>query len=369
MRFNLLLYLHPLIVLMVFSTSSVAQDCYESTIVSPSPFMGNNGEVFKLADGTLWKVKYEYEYLYEYYASVVICPNQGRLIIANKSLNVEFLADASDSQKNSSKQTGEWEIFEETSLEGSISGTVRQGRIFKTTSGNIYEVTEATLQLVLELQPIVTVLRNGDIYKLIVEGFDEPLICKCLNCSKSTTHLSLTKTQLEKLTIKAAEAALASLGFDPGSIDGIISSKTRSAVREFRESANLAATDRLDATTLRFIAMALTKKYSDKSEALKVAVYLKEAAENWPLSQLGKKSSASRVVTPKVVESYIISDFEGLTHGNIYELSNGQIWEQTEHWIWVWIWINPKVRIWNDGGIYRMKVVGIDHPVTVRRKK
>ena len=71
-------------------------------------------------------------------------------------------------------------MFEETNLEGSISGTVQQGRIFKTTSGSIYEVTGLTLQLVLELQPKVTVLRKGEIYKLIVEGFDEPLICKKL---------------------------------------------------------------------------------------------------------------------------------------------------------------------------------------------
>lgn len=74
-----------------------------------------------------------------------------------------------------------WEIFEETNLQGSVSGTVQRGRIFKTTSGNVYEVTGLTLQLVLELQPAVMVLRNGNTYKLIVEGFDEPLICRKMN--------------------------------------------------------------------------------------------------------------------------------------------------------------------------------------------
>ena len=162
------------------STSATAQDCYESSIVSPSPFMGNNGEIFKLADGSLWEVKYEYEYLYEYYPSVVICPSRGRLLIAKKSLNVQLVAAGPGSTKGSSSKAKEWEIFEETNLEGSISGTVQQGRIFKTTSGSIYEVTGLTLQLVLELQPKVTVLRNGEIYKLIVEGFDESLICRKL---------------------------------------------------------------------------------------------------------------------------------------------------------------------------------------------
>ena len=139
-----------------------------------------NEEIFRLADGSLWEVKYEYEYLYEYYPSVVICPSQGRLIIGEKSLNVELVTAAPSSKRAGPKKAEKWEVFEETNLEGSISGTVQQGRIFKTTSGSIYEVTGLTMQIVLELQPEVIVLRNGDVYKLIVEGFDEPLICRKL---------------------------------------------------------------------------------------------------------------------------------------------------------------------------------------------
>ncbi|HOI83435.1 MAG TPA: hypothetical protein PKW30_03910 [Campylobacterales bacterium] len=41
-----------------------AVDCYESSIMKPSPFMGNNGEVLQLADGSLWEVKNSYEYMY-----------------------------------------------------------------------------------------------------------------------------------------------------------------------------------------------------------------------------------------------------------------------------------------------------------------
>lgn len=172
--------LGTVVVFSLMSVSVVAQDCYETSIVSPTPFMGNNEEIFELADGSIWEVKYEYKYLYEYYPPVVICPNRGRLIIGEKSLNVAFVAASSGSSKNISPQGGAWEIFEETNLLGSISGTVQQGRIFKTISGSIYEVTGLTLQLVLELQPAVTVLRSGETYKLIVEGFDEPLICRKL---------------------------------------------------------------------------------------------------------------------------------------------------------------------------------------------
>lgn len=178
------IWLATLIVVLVAAGRASAQDCYQSSILSPSPFMGNNEEIFKLADGSLWEVKSEYEYLYEYYPSVIICPSRGKLIVGKKSLNVQLLSGAhkgASLPKGRSTQAGKWEIVEETNLQGSISGTVQQGRIFKTTSGNVYEVAGLTFQLVLEIQPEVMVLRNGETYKLIVRGFDEPLICRKLN--------------------------------------------------------------------------------------------------------------------------------------------------------------------------------------------
>jgi hypothetical protein len=168
------LKLLALMILLLLSRGSIAGGCYDSSISSPTPFMGNNGEVFKLVDGSVWEVKFEYEYMYEYYPSVVVCPDRGKLFIDNKSLNVQLLSTARGSKNNSGNA---WGLFEETNLQGTISGMIQQGHIFRTTSGSIYEVTGLTLQLVLELQPAVTVLQNGNVYKLIVEGFDEPLIC------------------------------------------------------------------------------------------------------------------------------------------------------------------------------------------------
>ena len=68
------------------------QACYESSIMSPTPFMGNDGEIFRLDDGSVWEVKFEYEYLYEYYPEVVICPQNGILVVNGKSLNVVPIA-------------------------------------------------------------------------------------------------------------------------------------------------------------------------------------------------------------------------------------------------------------------------------------
>ena len=73
------------------NTRSTRGACYEASITKPSPFMGNDGEIFKLDDGSLWEVKYEYEYLYEYYPEVIICPSKGKLVIDGKSLDVEYV--------------------------------------------------------------------------------------------------------------------------------------------------------------------------------------------------------------------------------------------------------------------------------------
>ncbi len=118
------------------------------------------------------------------YPSVIICPSKGKLIIADKQLNVSQITSSKSpatATKKSYGNNGKWDIFEQTNLQGSISGTIQQGTIFKTTSGNIYEVAGLTMQLVLELQPETIVLKNGDMYKLIVKGFDEPLLCRKLN--------------------------------------------------------------------------------------------------------------------------------------------------------------------------------------------
>ena len=194
---------------------SSAQDCYSSTIRTPSPFMGNHDEIFTLADGSIWQVKNEYQYLYEYYPRVVVCPSRGKLTVGSKSLNVQRLSSSQqnvlpsarggDSTKTPTTTAvlGVWSVFENSNLQGSISGTVKQGHVFKTTSGNIYEVTGLTLQLVLELQPSVLVLRSGDTYKLIVDGFKEPLICRKLNttgkdvAASGSSSASVVESQID----------------------------------------------------------------------------------------------------------------------------------------------------------------------------
>ncbi|MEW6714937.1 MAG: hypothetical protein AB1306_07605 [Nitrospirota bacterium] len=76
------------IVLFVMASFAWAQDCYKSAILSPGPFTGADGEIFKLVDGSFWEVKDGMK-LCEYNPDVMICPLRGKLLINGNLLKVE----------------------------------------------------------------------------------------------------------------------------------------------------------------------------------------------------------------------------------------------------------------------------------------
>lgn len=157
--------------------------------------------------------------------------------------------------------TSQWRVFETATIDGWVK-KIKRGTIFKTTSGNIYEVVGVVILLEMELRPKVTVLTDGQLYKLLIQGVDEELLCKKLN--------------------------------------------------------------------------------------------------------LGNESTSSG---DAVIETRITSGFDGLEYGNIYKLDNGQVWEQTGVYIYVYVSVMPKVTIWRDGSVHKMKVQGIDEAVTVQQLK
>ncbi|MBI5674693.1 MAG: hypothetical protein HZC48_02535 [Nitrospirae bacterium] len=78
-------------VLSLMASLAWSQDCHQSAILSPGPFTGTNGEIFKLVDGSLWEVKVGMNgmKLCEYNPDVMICPSWGKLVIKGNSLSVE----------------------------------------------------------------------------------------------------------------------------------------------------------------------------------------------------------------------------------------------------------------------------------------
>jgi hypothetical protein len=81
-----------------------ASACFSSTILTPTPFMGNNDEIFRLADGSIWKVFGSYEYMYEYYPNVTVCPSVGKMMIKNKTIGIVSVSDHLDQKTDKSEQ-------------------------------------------------------------------------------------------------------------------------------------------------------------------------------------------------------------------------------------------------------------------------
>lgn len=158
-------------VFFIFITNwAYAEDCYQSSIMTPNPFMGNNGEIFKLADGSLWEVKYEYEYLYEYSPDVIICPLQGKLAIKGKTLNIERIGTKSLEKKSNNTQVSSTEIIE-SQIDGEFSGWSGE-TIFKLTNGQIWQQAAYAYTYTYKYNPKILIFRTSIGYEMKVEGLD-----------------------------------------------------------------------------------------------------------------------------------------------------------------------------------------------------
>lgn len=105
----------------------------------------------------------------------------------------------------------------------------------------------------------------------------------------------------------------------------------------------------------------------DRQEAAKLGRMIDEHESLQRQIDTPQPVIADPPVTRGTVESRIVTDFDGLEHGNIYELQNGQIWKQTDFYIWIRIAVYPRVIIYRDGASWKMKVDGIDRAVRVER--
>lgn len=144
--------------------------CYQSSIMSPTPFMGNNGEIFRLADGSLWEVKYEYEYMYEYYPAVVVCPSTGKLVVSGKTLNVELIAAARSPSSSEPPVTSTSDVIE-SRIDGEFSGWEGE-TIFKLVNGQIWQQSRYAYKYHYAYSPEVLIYRSGSVYKMRVDSVD-----------------------------------------------------------------------------------------------------------------------------------------------------------------------------------------------------
>jgi hypothetical protein len=76
------------ILLSLASAVVSAQTCFRTSVMAPSPLMGNHGEIFRTIGGTLFEVVGSYEYLYAYYPEVTICPVIGKMLVEGKTVGI-----------------------------------------------------------------------------------------------------------------------------------------------------------------------------------------------------------------------------------------------------------------------------------------
>lgn len=124
--------------------------------------MGNDGEVFVLSDGSIWEVKYEYEYMYEYYPSIIICPDKNLLLINDKKLNVVNLSGGSSSGGS----------VIESNIDGQWNGW-NLDTIVKLTNGQIWEQVGLHLSISIGLGNEVLMYKKAGTWYMQVEDEDE----------------------------------------------------------------------------------------------------------------------------------------------------------------------------------------------------
>ena len=105
----------------------------------------------------------------------------------------------------------------------------------------------------------------------------------------------------------------------------------------------------------------LTAKEREKLRVYIIEIFLKGIEK-------GKKQVANTQM-PKVIESQIEGDFEGWEGETMVKLMNGQIWQQSEYYYHYHYAFMPKVLIYKSGGVYKMKVEGIEKAIGVIQLK
>ncbi len=77
----------------------------------------------------------------------------------------------------------------------------------------------------------------------------------------------------------------------------------------------------------------------------------------------------NRVSEPAVIESGIDGDFEGWDGDTVFKFENGQVWQQVSFDYEYHYAYRPKVLVYKSGSVYKMRVDGMHHEITVKRLK
>jgi hypothetical protein len=144
--------------------------CFASSIMSPQPFLGVHDEVFRLLDGSLWQVQFEYEYLYAFYPDVIVCSATERLIIEGKSLKIRALSIGRRGAPYTPLNGGLSVI--ESRIEGDFEGWDGD-TIFRLQNGQIWKQASYSYRYHYAFAPRVTIIPVGGGHEMMVDGVSQ----------------------------------------------------------------------------------------------------------------------------------------------------------------------------------------------------
>jgi len=113
----------------------------------------------------------------------------------------------------------------------------------------------------------------------------------------------------------------------------------------------------------------LAKLSSEELQQLNAWLFTYTKAVVQAATGAGSSSADSIGTTAAVIEGRIDGEFTGWEGETIFKLQNGQIWQQASYAYKYKYSYSPKVLIYRSGGVYRMKVDGVDGDIAVRRLK
>lgn len=233
---------------------------------------------------------------------------------------------------NNTNAQNSWEFVEDTYIKGSISGTITQGFIFKTSSRDFYVVNERSRQRVRTRNPDVKIFRSGSDYKLIIEDFDEPLICKRVK--------NVIETQ----------------------IDGDFEGWEGETIFKL-----------MNGQIWQQSSYDYTYHYAYSPEVLiyefkgSWIMRVEDLDETIEVIQINTNNSSS--LNNSVIETQIDGEFEGWEGETIFKMMNGQIWQQSSYAYLYHYAYSPQVIIYKSSGGYIMKVDGVAETINVVKLK
>jgi hypothetical protein len=227
----------------------------------------------------------------------------------------------------------DWKFVEQASIDGSISGTITEGYIFKIGLRDFYIVDEQTRQQVRTRNPVVKIFQSGTDYRLEIQDFNEPVICKKLE--------EVIETQIDG-------------GFKGWEGETIFKMRNGQIWQQSSSGYHYHHAYSPNVLIYKF----------RHSWIMKV----EEVDETIEVRKAGNSGIAS-LSNSEVIETQINGEFKGWEGETIFQMKNGQIWQQSSYAYKYHYAYSPRVTIYKSGSKWEMKVEGVDGTIEVRKIK